>query len=195
MIRRPPRSTLTDTLFPYTTLFRSPIRHRRLAFRATTEKMFDRIGSRLLAGLEPCAGIAPRRPLEARTARDEQIIVSKAEPRAAAIGDRAKLVLVDQPGPPHLRCSFRCQIEAKVSILIHRDLALRQIDTMTPQQSLSPCKALIVHDAGKPLVPSAIGDAGRSVKSEEHTSELQSLMRTSYAAFRLTKKTKKDTIA
>src|SRR3546814_20829511 len=65
-----------------------------------------------------------------------------------------------QPGPPHLRCSFRCQIEAKVSILIHRDLALRQIDTMTPQQSLSPCKALIVHDAGKPLVPSAIGAAG-----------------------------------
>src|SRR3546814_2112838 len=30
MIRRPPRSTRTDTLFPYTTLFRSPIlRHHR----------------------------------------------------------------------------------------------------------------------------------------------------------------------
>src|SRR3546814_9848159 len=30
MIRRPPRSTLTDTLFPYTTLFRSPAsRHDR----------------------------------------------------------------------------------------------------------------------------------------------------------------------
>src|SRR3546814_7827280 len=27
MIRRPPRSTLTDTLFPYTTLFRSPAAH------------------------------------------------------------------------------------------------------------------------------------------------------------------------
>src|SRR3546814_9019199 len=26
MIRHPPRSTLTDTLFPYTTLFRSPLR-------------------------------------------------------------------------------------------------------------------------------------------------------------------------
>src|SRR3546814_7906920 len=26
MIRRPPRSTLTDTLFPYTTLFRSPLK-------------------------------------------------------------------------------------------------------------------------------------------------------------------------
>src|SRR3546814_3679187 len=27
MIRRPPRSTRTDTLFPYTTLFRSPRQH------------------------------------------------------------------------------------------------------------------------------------------------------------------------
>src|SRR3546814_2057663 len=41
MIRRPPRSTRTDTLFPYTTLFRShgPLeiaqhrRHRRVEFR------------------------------------------------------------------------------------------------------------------------------------------------------------------
>src|SRR3546814_3377933 len=33
MIRRPPRSTRTYTLFPYTTLFRSPdrLRHRRTA--------------------------------------------------------------------------------------------------------------------------------------------------------------------
>src|SRR3546814_16261492 len=28
MIRRPPRSTRTDTLFPYTTLFRSALQHR-----------------------------------------------------------------------------------------------------------------------------------------------------------------------
>src|SRR3546814_11024371 len=41
MIRRPPRSTRTDTLFPYTTLFRSP-------GRACPE---DRSGSRLA----PCA--------------------------------------------------------------------------------------------------------------------------------------------
>src|SRR3546814_11551892 len=33
MIRRPPRSTLTDPLFPYTTLFRSPA--RRLQRRCT----------------------------------------------------------------------------------------------------------------------------------------------------------------
>src|SRR3546814_20889967 len=38
MIRRPPRATRTDTLFPYTTLFRSPKRldraHRQFEFRA-----------------------------------------------------------------------------------------------------------------------------------------------------------------
>src|SRR3546814_4386644 len=34
MIRRPPRSTRTDTLFPYTTLFRSRIADRAIACRA-----------------------------------------------------------------------------------------------------------------------------------------------------------------
>src|SRR3546814_5096044 len=34
MIRRPPRSTRTDTLFPYTTLFRSvPLQHQPLVAR------------------------------------------------------------------------------------------------------------------------------------------------------------------
>src|SRR3546814_3390054 len=33
MIRRPPRSTRTDTLFPYTTLFRSPMTARRSSVR------------------------------------------------------------------------------------------------------------------------------------------------------------------
>src|SRR3546814_2174839 len=36
MIRRPPRSTRTDTLFPYTTLFRSPAR-----FASTTSQRVD----------------------------------------------------------------------------------------------------------------------------------------------------------
>src|SRR3546814_2544154 len=37
MIRRPPRSTLTDTLFPYTTLFRS--HHERRANFGVVEKI------------------------------------------------------------------------------------------------------------------------------------------------------------
>src|SRR3546814_12994811 len=37
MIRRPPRSTRTDTLFPYTTLFRSQRRHRMSFDDASTD--------------------------------------------------------------------------------------------------------------------------------------------------------------
>src|SRR3546814_10641293 len=36
MIRRPPRSTRTDTLFPYTTLFRSAAPHRRACQRTVS---------------------------------------------------------------------------------------------------------------------------------------------------------------
>src|SRR3546814_4097272 len=42
MIRRPPRSTRTDTLFPYTTLFRSSSSgHHTLFARATTSATAD----------------------------------------------------------------------------------------------------------------------------------------------------------
>src|SRR3546814_7123505 len=37
MIRRPPRSTRTDTLFPYTTLFRSPLLTKALANEKSDE--------------------------------------------------------------------------------------------------------------------------------------------------------------
>src|SRR3546814_3898509 len=88
MIRRPPRSTRTDTLFPYTTLFRSaPVGAWR----------------RMAGGDEPC-----RRPVLARSRR---------------------------------------------------------------------------HAASLPASPHA-----RDRRSEEHTSELQSLMRISYAVFCLKKK-------
>src|SRR3546814_18297985 len=38
MIRRPPRSTRTDTLFPYTTLFRSPNRDERVGSAASARR-------------------------------------------------------------------------------------------------------------------------------------------------------------
>src|SRR3546814_1566906 len=41
MIRRPPRSTRTDTLFPYTTLFRSNVRDRDLG--SFVEELQDRV--------------------------------------------------------------------------------------------------------------------------------------------------------
>src|SRR3546814_1912938 len=105
MIRRPPRSTRTDTLFPYTTLFRSRLLQLRMA---------------LAAGCELVQG--------------EQLIVLRYQP-----GER---------------------------YLPHRDY-------------FSP-SALAAH---RP-------DAGQRMRSEEHTSELQSLMRISYAVFCLKKKKK-----
>src|SRR3546814_17413474 len=39
MIRRPPRSTRTDTLFPYTTLFRSRYRRRTLSLEAEAQHL------------------------------------------------------------------------------------------------------------------------------------------------------------
>src|SRR3546814_7257493 len=54
MIRRPPRSTRTDTLFPYTTLFRSDTDQVHLEFAGHTavqpEALFDRLGRQLRAG-------------------------------------------------------------------------------------------------------------------------------------------------
>src|SRR3546814_4345744 len=100
MIRRPPRSTRTDTLFPYTTLFRSPL--------------------------------------------------------AAGHAQRLDLALLDRLD------------EIRRSIDHHRN---------PPGQE-------IVDGAGSALVRD-VAD-----RSEEHTSELQSLMRISYAVFCLKKKNK-----
>src|SRR3546814_700320 len=47
MIRRPPRSTRTDTLFPYTTLFRSADRRRQTV---RTDRTRRRPGSRARSG-------------------------------------------------------------------------------------------------------------------------------------------------
>src|SRR3546814_16012127 len=61
MIRRPPRSTRTDTLFPYTTLFRSA------GFGAGAHGFRPRLDQPGIAAREAAAS---RRPLPARTAPD-----------------------------------------------------------------------------------------------------------------------------
>src|SRR3546814_7154867 len=100
MIRRPPRSTRTDTLFPYTTLFRSPI-----SFEFYPPKT------------------------------DEQ----------------------------------RAQLD-------------RTVDKLRPLRRTSSFTCIAMKRYSPPD------------RSEEHTSELQSLMRISYAVFCLKKKTKKKHI-
>src|SRR3546814_20045740 len=65
MIRRPPRSTRTDTLFPYTTLFRSLIEHRRLELHIL-EKLYQ---SGVLSGKRGRDGNAEMRDQEIGGAR------------------------------------------------------------------------------------------------------------------------------
>src|SRR3546814_8460370 len=66
MIRRPPRSTRTDTLFPYTTLFRSA----RLLLRAGAARRCQRLQHRprgYLDGGEPGHEVAGRRGRDPRS--------------------------------------------------------------------------------------------------------------------------------
>src|SRR3546814_18238130 len=75
MIRRPPRSTRTDTLFPYTTLFRSNGRaHRPCASERTrrgrqpSHRAADPVAHRRgFATGKPCAAMASRNAQDART--------------------------------------------------------------------------------------------------------------------------------
>src|SRR3546814_11972587 len=51
MIRRPPRSTRTDTLFPYTTLFRSAIARRRDLSEAVSDELVGTQDSDVITAL------------------------------------------------------------------------------------------------------------------------------------------------
>src|SRR3546814_2839908 len=70
MIRRPPRSTRTDTLFPYTTLFRSRFLHRRdLVLGLALPAGDDRTG---------VAHAAARRRADARDEADHRLLAATA---------------------------------------------------------------------------------------------------------------------
>src|SRR3546814_5782397 len=119
MIRRPPRSTRTDTLFPYTTLFRSAEILREL-----DRFVDDALGVLRIAQLD--------------IARQREILALRVSAKAVIGEDAAQVGIALEQHAVH-----------------------------------------VVHLALEPA-----GD-----RSEEHTSELQSLMRISYAVFCLKKKT------
>src|SRR3546814_9404990 len=120
MLRRPPVSPLTDTLFPYTTLFRS--------HAAARDQGRRQAGDHLGAIVRPVR--ARRRPLD---------------------GGRG--------------------------------------DVAAGRQELHRCRA----EGDRRQGGRSGGEAGGDTRSEEHTSELQSLMRISYAVFCLKKKKPKNT--
>src|SRR3546814_14946674 len=70
MLRRRPRSTRTDTLLPYTTLFRSPGEHRLeplllIGCEQGCGRGFDDIGSRHAPAARPFVELAAKRGIAA----------------------------------------------------------------------------------------------------------------------------------
>src|SRR3546814_2147696 len=129
MIRRPPRSTLTDTLFPYTTLFRSGMRKKGWGRIIATASAHS-----LVASPFKSAYVAAKHGLAGLT----------------------------------------------------KTVAIEVADAGITANCISPGYVWT------PLVENQIPDTmkARHMRSEEHTSELQSLMRISYAVFCLKKKKK-----
>src|SRR3546814_18941609 len=84
MIRRPPRSTRTDTLFPYTTLFRSPVPPERARPDARARTALGEYPR----GAALPAGRRGDRPCLARSLRGRPALLPAREPRrGTARGD------------------------------------------------------------------------------------------------------------
>src|SRR3546814_2598240 len=59
MLRRPPRSTRTDTLFPYTTLFRSPLDRSSNPRTSAMSRLLSRLRISLIAVVAACGTTVP----------------------------------------------------------------------------------------------------------------------------------------
>src|SRR3546814_4957717 len=129
MIRRPPRSTRTDTLFPYTTLFRSPA--ERAALLLMTVENFSPAQAARILELSP------------------EAVKHKVRNARRAL-----------------------RLRAPASVLIIEDELLIGTDLKHA-----------IEEMGHRVFGPVAGHRDAVARSEEHTSELQSLMRISYAVF------------
>src|SRR3546814_2808132 len=144
MIRRPPRSTRTDTLFPYTTLFRSPLL------------------------------LLPGRGTRLKGHADALALLS----RLRGDGLDARLWMPGARDPT--RADYVAELEARAAALGVSDAL-----AITP-----PTAAIAEAYAASELV---LQLSRKPERSEEHTSELKSLMRISYDVFCMKKKEKTRT--
>src|SRR3546814_11470113 len=113
MIRRPPRSTRTDTLFPYTSLFRSRRRllpaaaqvvgHAQLPSRAPQQGRLDEVVAEDLAPERRLArqmrevAIVDERPAADDRAVAPELAVAPATPRKPGGGHRARHLRAETP--------------------------------------------------------------------------------------------------
>src|SRR3546814_10534962 len=115
MIRRPPRSTRTDTLFPYTTLFRSAglAAHRRLArfdARIAEDALFRFAGFPVVIDLLVRAARHAHAPAAAGFLidQDDAIFLALVDRAGWAGGDASRVeAMFAQPGEIHHEGVFR----------------------------------------------------------------------------------------
>src|SRR3546814_4976141 len=148
MIRRPPRSTRTDTLFPYTTLFRSP-------------------GSGL--------GSSPDRP---------RLLAERGELRLQRAVERGACEAAGEIGLERRMLRDRARFDGFAQHRRHRDVGDAEIarepgPVAQRLGELAKTQGDEFHQAG-PAQPGPFLAGGEEVRSEEHTSELQALMRIPY---------------
>src|SRR3546814_2493349 len=146
MIRRPPRSTRTDTLFPYTTLFRST--PEQVAIYDSYADAFKIIHQNIEAALEAVNITGPEGTLNRN---------AKAAARSAFESNKQRFF-------NHLLTAMKCPTLIKA---IERDLDDGHAAVV---QVVSTGEALL--DRRLAEIPA---------RSDEHTSESQSLMLNSYA--------------
>src|SRR3546814_18201653 len=104
MIRRPPRSTRTDTLFPYTTLFRS---HNRLTARFFLDDVQERNRCFRQGDIALVATLGPRQMRVALLEKD----VGPAERQDFATPHRGlKRKIEDERHPLRLRLRLRLSV-------------------------------------------------------------------------------------
>src|SRR3546814_3617940 len=152
MIRRPPRSTRTDTLFPYTTLFRSEKRS-------------------FIANVISCDLNGVTSSIRRRRSTNQPMLRKTAERFGSSITGREQFAL-----PFHSPKSGR--IRARMTI--GQDHAAQ----LAALESRGRLRRLIAREGRDFASNDYLGLANdESIRSEEHTSELQSLMRNSYAVY------------
>src|SRR3546814_13481934 len=85
MIRRPPRSTRTDTLLPYTTLFRSPDGARHLLQQMLAAEILDLIHRIETQPVEPVFAQPVERVLDDEIADGTRAVVHGTAPRRVSL--------------------------------------------------------------------------------------------------------------
>src|SRR3546814_8362662 len=180
IIRRPPGSTRTDTLFPYTTRFRSCTGCRSGLRFVRPRQLADHREAAVFGDV-----------LQGRRRGFEHVVSGIVEVHAAvALVDVQALFEQVQQGPRHGPAARAGDpldaVDEHLVDVVEDDLGHAWFQRLPASVRRDPARLL---DTPRWRGRQARPAAGTSVRSEAHTSELQSLMRISYAVFCLKKKT------